>query len=51
MLRVSLVLDAYKARLGLVFMCIEMKLSTIVTDRLFDRVSGYVRWQSWMLQP
>lgn len=52
MARVSFALDAYKARLGLVFMCIEIKLfTTLVRDRLVDRLSGYVRWQPWILQP
>jgi hypothetical protein len=33
MVRVSFALDAYKARLGLVFMCIEIKLSTGLVKR------------------
>lgn len=52
MARASFALDAYKARLGLVFMCIEIKLSTtLVRDRLVDRVPGCVRWQPWTSQP
>jgi len=52
MMWVSFALDVYKARLGLVFMCTEIKLpTTLVMDRLVDCVCGYVRWQPWMLQP
>jgi len=48
-MRVLFVLDAYKRRLGHVFMCIEIKLSTtLVRDRLANRVSGYMRWLPWM---